>query len=464
MKQEKHITSNSGRTYLLEPHSHQDGSLLLSQRATLLDTGEVFFLRSLPLTESLRSPEFLKKVSDTAHRLQSLDHPYILKQTDYIETESKLHFVYQVPNGISLQEYAQKHTTSEQRALELLLQLVEGISVTQKHQITHGNLFPENVFVDKDEVKIVDFGLSEVSLLSSEKDVVYLPPEKVLKKGLKENSDVYSLGALYYFFFNCKSPYSYADLIELQMRQKECSPDSSKLSQNTSSLIKHMLCFRAQERLSLQGLLTELQTSLCSFSNINEDKKKMANSVDPNSLDGKHKKGLQPQGSMTILKENNKFGTSITTVHSILHDFEDSHVSGVHEKPEQQLLNEQAFPKELGAYLFEKNLIIFLIDAAKKAKLCEENLTFAEISRLLLEAQLLTIQKATALGERVLQSMQKGENIFQLSNFGTVSKTKAFQQLLRFFDDFQEFIQKYLDETLYHYSLDDESLNVKQIL
>lgn len=89
-------------------------------------------------------------------------------------------------------------------------------------------------------------------------------------------------------------------------------------------------------------------------------------------------------------------------MHSILHEFEDSHVSQVNEKPEQQLLNEQAFPKELGPYLFEKNLVIFLIDAAKKAKLCEQNLAFSGVSRQLLEAQLLTIQKATQLGERVL--------------------------------------------------------------
>lgn len=94
MNLEKHITSTSGRTYLLETTSHPHGSLLDTRRATLLDTGEVFFLRSLTLTDSLRSPEFLKKVSESALRLQSLDHPYILKQTDFIETDHKLHFVY----------------------------------------------------------------------------------------------------------------------------------------------------------------------------------------------------------------------------------------------------------------------------------------------------------------------------------------------------------------------------------
>lgn len=167
---------------------------------------------------------------------------------------------------------------------------------------------------------------------------------------------------------------------------------------------------------------------------------------------------------MMLPKKNNKFGTSITTVHSILHDFEDSHVSGIHERPEQQLLNEQAFPEELAPYLFEKNLIIFLIDAAKKAKLCEENMAFADVGLQLLEAQLLTIQKATQQGERVLLSMQRGENLFQIPNFASVSKSKPFSQLLRFFDDFQEFIQKYLDETLYNYSLGDESRNVKQLL
>lgn len=166
MKTEKHITSTSGRTYLIEPHPHQDGSLLVSHCATLTDTGEEFFLRSLTLTDSLRTPEFKKKMTETAQQLQSLDHPYILKQTDFIATDRKLHFLYQMPRGVSLQEYS-KSKPSEQRALELLYQLTEGLNATQKYQILHGNLSSYNIYVDKDEVQIMDFGLSEVIILTS---------------------------------------------------------------------------------------------------------------------------------------------------------------------------------------------------------------------------------------------------------------------------------------------------------
>lgn len=62
-------------------------------------------------------------------------------------------------------------------------------------------------------------------------------------------------------------------------------------------------------------------------------------------------------------------GISLTTNNSVLNEFEDSHVSNVFQSDPE--INEQNFPIELKDYLYEKNLIIFLIDTAKKVKICE---------------------------------------------------------------------------------------------
>lgn len=47
--------------------------------------------------------------------------------------------------------------------------------------------------------------------------MIFVPPEKALKKGLKENSDVYTLGVLLFLLLKGKTPYPYSDLIELQI-------------------------------------------------------------------------------------------------------------------------------------------------------------------------------------------------------------------------------------------------------
>lgn len=112
-----------------------------------------------------------------------------------------------------------------------------------------------------------------------------------MKKGLKDNSDVYSLGILFFFLLSGKSPYSYSDLIELQLRQKECAPDSTKLSSNATSLLRQMLCFRVQDRISLQGLLEELQTSLGSISNMDDSRRQMAISEGPNGNEKRERQG-----------------------------------------------------------------------------------------------------------------------------------------------------------------------------
>ena len=80
------------------------------------------------------------------------------------------------------------------------------------------------------------------------------------------------------------------------------------------------------------------------------------------------------------------------TTNSILHEFEDSHLSNVfYSDPE---VNELNIPAQLNDYLYEKNLIVFIMDTAKKLKICEGNKMFELIVGEVLEAQLHTIQKA----------------------------------------------------------------------
>lgn len=100
-------------------------------------------------------------------------------------------------------EYAQK--------LELMEQVVEGIEYLHKKNIVHRDLKPSNLMFDKDgTVKIIDFGISKLQdtfysdyTLAAFATKNYSSPEQMSGKTITYQSDIYSLGLIFYEIFTC---------------------------------------------------------------------------------------------------------------------------------------------------------------------------------------------------------------------------------------------------------------------
>lgn len=100
-------------------------------------------------------------------------------------------------------EYAQK--------LELMEQVVEGIGYLHKKNIVHRDLKPSNLMFDKDgTVKIIDFGISRLQdtfysdyTLAAFATKNYSSPEQMAGKTITYQSDIYSLGLIFYEIFTC---------------------------------------------------------------------------------------------------------------------------------------------------------------------------------------------------------------------------------------------------------------------
>lgn len=100
-------------------------------------------------------------------------------------------------------EYAQK--------LELMEQVVEGIEYLHKKNIVHRDLKPSNLMFDKDGiVKIIDFGISKLQdtfysdyTLAAFATKNYSSPEQMSGKTITYQSDIYSLGLIFYEIFTC---------------------------------------------------------------------------------------------------------------------------------------------------------------------------------------------------------------------------------------------------------------------
>ncbi|OGU68854.1 MAG: hypothetical protein A3H45_09005, partial [Ignavibacteria bacterium RIFCSPLOWO2_02_FULL_55_14] len=126
----------------------------------------------------------------------------------------KKHFiVMEFVDGQTLQE--KKALLSMKQALDVGIQIAEGLAAAHEKGIVHRDIKPENIMFRKDgRVQIMDFGLAKLrgaSRLTKEGSTVgtagYMSPEQVQGLETDNRSDIFSLGVLLYEMFSGQSPF-----------------------------------------------------------------------------------------------------------------------------------------------------------------------------------------------------------------------------------------------------------------
>ena len=201
--------------------------------------GEVFRARDLVLLRDVAvkflpepftsSPERLARFTREARTASSLNHPNILTVHDIGQAQG-LHFmVTEVVEGVTLRQVLRNEPRLPVgRALDLAIQVAEGLARAHAAGIVHRDIKPGNLMVTPDgRVKILDFGLaklhcptvgeapdSEVSDLptwpggrwtdiavsdgSLVGTVGYVSPEQVRGRSVDHRSDQFAFGATLY--------------------------------------------------------------------------------------------------------------------------------------------------------------------------------------------------------------------------------------------------------------------------
>ena len=171
----------------------------------------------------MNSEEATKNLLKEATALSSVQHPHIVTVYDAgIDLEGP-YVVMELINGKTLDEMVERGTLTFEDFREVAIQTQEAMIAAQELNLVHRDLKPSNVMVSwlpsgRFQVKIVDFGLAKFSEKPSLQtidhgdavfgSIFFMAPEQFERTPLDCRTDMYSLGAMYYYALTGQYPFN----------------------------------------------------------------------------------------------------------------------------------------------------------------------------------------------------------------------------------------------------------------
>ena len=148
-----------------------------------------------------------------AKAASALNHPNVCTIHDIQEHDGQMFIVMEFVDGQTLRE--KKSTISFKQAIDIGIQIADGLAAAHEKGIVHRDIKPENIMIRKDGIaQIMDFGLAKlrgVSRLTKEGSTVgtagYMSPEQVQGQDADHRSDIFSFGVLLYELLTGQLPF-----------------------------------------------------------------------------------------------------------------------------------------------------------------------------------------------------------------------------------------------------------------
>jgi serine/threonine protein kinase len=179
------------------------------------------------LTPDQASPQAVSEAAESlmqeATTMSTLNHPNIVSVYDVGRDDLGGFVVMELLAGETLDQTIAESVLTLEDFREVVNQTLEGLIAAQAADMLHRDLKPGNVMViwrpsGKFQLKILDFGLAKVSQNPSKQtidqgdailgSIFFMAPEQFERAALTFASDLYAMGAIYYFTLTGKYPFN----------------------------------------------------------------------------------------------------------------------------------------------------------------------------------------------------------------------------------------------------------------
>jgi serine/threonine protein kinase/tetratricopeptide (TPR) repeat protein len=172
-------------------------------------------LKFLP-SEFTLDPEARQRFVQEAQAASGLDHPNICTIHEIDEAEAGgMYIAMACYKGESLKEKIKSGPLEPAEAVEIALQVAEGLAKAHEQGIVHRDIKPGNIIVTSDGIiKILDFGLAKLAgdlrltlPGTTMGTVAYMSPEQARGEIVDKRTDIWSLGVVLYEMVTGDLPY-----------------------------------------------------------------------------------------------------------------------------------------------------------------------------------------------------------------------------------------------------------------
>jgi len=172
-------------------------------------------LKFLP-TNHCQDEDCRARFKREAQATAALKHSNIVTIYEVAEHNGRPFFAMEYLEGRSLDEVIKSKDLSVDQAIDLAIQLCEGLYEAHQAGVIHRDIKPSNIILDKNNrPKLLDFGLATVK--GAEKltktgstlgTIGYMSPEQVSSGKIDQRSDLFSLGVVIYEMVTGKAPFA----------------------------------------------------------------------------------------------------------------------------------------------------------------------------------------------------------------------------------------------------------------
>lgn len=163
-----------------------------------------------------------KNLLKEATALSSVQHPHICTVYDAGMDDDGPFVVMELINGKTLDEMIERGSLTYEDFREVAIQTEEAMIAAQELNLVHRDLKPSNVMVSwlpsgRFQIKLVDFGLAKFSAKPSLQtidhgdavfgSIFFMAPEQFERTPLDQRTDMYSLGAMFYYSLSGNYPF-----------------------------------------------------------------------------------------------------------------------------------------------------------------------------------------------------------------------------------------------------------------